>query len=154
MVVVAAVIARDGRILACQRSRKDSFPLKWEFPGGKVRRGETPAAALARELQEELGVKAKIGEEIFRTRHKYDQMRDEIELIFYRASLAGTSPENRVFEAIEWVEPAALPARDFLEADRGLIQRLASGGVSPPPQEPPSFKQLGQETHIELKTSK
>lgn len=127
MVVVAAVIVRDGRILACQRSRKDSFPLKWEFPGGKVRRGETPTAALVRELREELGVGAKIGEEIFRTRHKYAQMNDEVELIFYRANLEGASLENRVFEAIEWLEPAALLAKDFLDADRELIKKLANG---------------------------
>lgn len=127
MVVVAAVIVRDGRILACQRSRKDSFPLKWEFPGGKVKRGETPTAALVRELREELGVGTKIGEEIFRTRHKYAQMNDEVELIFYRANLEGASLENRVFEAIEWLEPAALLAKDFLDADRELIKKLANG---------------------------
>ncbi|HEV2299336.1 MAG TPA: (deoxy)nucleoside triphosphate pyrophosphohydrolase [Candidatus Acidoferrales bacterium] len=128
MVVVAAVIIRDGRILACQRNRKDSFPLKWEFPGGKVKRGETPTAALVRELREELGVGATIGEELLRTRHKYAQMNDEVKLIFYRANLEGASLENRVFEAIEWLEPAALPTKDFLDADRELIKKLANGG--------------------------
>ena len=127
MVVVAAVIMQDGKILACQRSRKDSFPLKWEFPGGKVRFGETPTAALARELREELAVEAVIGEEIFRTRHKYERMRDEIDLIFYRASLPDAAIQNCVFEAIEWVAPSALPAKDFLDADRELINRLANG---------------------------
>lgn len=132
MVVVAAVIVRDGRILVCQRNRKDSFPLKWEFPGGKVKRGETPKAALTRELHEELGVAATIGEEVFRTRHKYAQMKDEVELIFYRANLESATVQNRVFEAIEWSEPAALPSKDFLEADKGLIERLASGnGILP-----------------------
>lgn len=127
MVVVAAVIVRDGRILACQRSRKDSFPLKWEFPGGKVKRGETPIAALERELHEELGVRAIVGEEIFRTRHKYPQMQNEVELIFYRANLEGASIQNRVFEAIEWLDPAALLTKDFLEADLELIKKLANG---------------------------
>lgn len=131
MVVVAAVISRNGRILACQRNRKDSFALKWEFPGGKVRRGEPPKAALARELREELGVGAKIGEEIFRKRHKYEQMKDEVELIFYGAELESPSIENRVFEAIEWVEPAALRSKDFLEADRELIEKLANESEFP-----------------------
>lgn len=126
MVVVAAVILRDGRILVCQRSRKDTFPLKWEFPGGKVRAGEEPKNALVRELREELGVSARIGEEIFRTRHKYSQMRDDVELIVYQAHLASSALENLVFETIEWVEPAALRSRDFLEADLELVERLAS----------------------------
>src|SRR5437660_9261716 len=55
--VVAAVIERsDRRLLIGQRRRNDTSPLKWEFPGGKVRRGESPETALERELQEELGV--------------------------------------------------------------------------------------------------
>ena len=55
--VVAAVIEReDRRLLIGQRQRHDTSPLKWEFPGGKVEEGETPEAALARELREELGV--------------------------------------------------------------------------------------------------
>jgi 8-oxo-dGTP diphosphatase len=130
VVVVAAVIVRDGKILACQRSRKDSFALKWEFPGGKVRKGETPDAALARELREELGVAARIGEELFQTRHKYPQMREEIELKFFPAELESDAIVNRVFEKIEWVEPAALSAKDFLEADRELIAKLASGEMN------------------------
>ena len=127
MVVVAAVILRDGRILVCQRSRKDTFPLKWEFPGGKVRAGEEPKNALVRELREELGVSARIGNEIFRARHKYSEMRDTVELIFYQAHLANATLENLIFETIEWVEPAALRSKDFLEADLGLVERLASG---------------------------
>jgi 8-oxo-dGTP diphosphatase len=126
MVVVAAVVIQDGRILVCQRRRKDSFPLKWEFPGGKVKQGESPETALARELREELGVGAKIGQEISRARHKYAQMRDEIELIFFRASLEDSAIENRVFEQIEWAKPEELPAKDFLDADRELIERLAN----------------------------
>ena len=65
MLVVAALIEADGKLLVCQRRRTDSFGLMWEFPGGKLEPGETPAQALARELQEELGVEAKIGPEMF-----------------------------------------------------------------------------------------
>jgi len=55
LTVVGAIIVNDGKVLICQRSRTDSFPLKWEFPGGKVEAGETHARALAREIMEELG---------------------------------------------------------------------------------------------------
>lgn len=126
VVVVAAIIARNGRVLACQRSRKSKFALKWEFPGGKVQPGETPRAALERELEEELGVRAEIGQELFRTQHKYPQMREGVQLIFFGAHLGSAEIENRIFEKIDWIEPEMLKQMDFLEADRGLIEKLAS----------------------------
>ena len=132
MVAVAAVIMRDGRVLACQRSRNDRFPLKWEFPGGKVKQGETPEDALARELQEELGASATIGAEIHRVRHKYSELTKNIEIIFFAAMLDQKPIENRIFERIDWIAPAELPKLDFLEADRELIDMLASGSISVP----------------------
>lgn len=126
MVVVAAIIARNGRVLACQRSRTSKFALKWEFPGGKIQAGETPQAALARELEEELGVRAEIGQEVFRTQHKYPQMREGVQLIFFGAELGAAEIENRIFEKIEWVAPENLRQMDFLDADRELIEKLAS----------------------------
>ena len=56
--VVAALISKDGKILACQRTRHQVMPLKWEFPGGKIEEGEQPRDALRRELEEELGLVA------------------------------------------------------------------------------------------------
>lgn len=126
MIVVAAVIVRDGRVLACQRSRKSRFGLKWEFPGGKVHTDETPVAALERELEEELGVRTKIGKEILRTQHKYPQMREAVQLIFFEAVVEAGEIENRIFENIEWVEPAKLKEKDFLDADRELIEKLSA----------------------------
>ena len=72
LIVVAGVIERDARILICRR-RADArhHPLKWEFPGGKVEPGEEPRAALARELGEELGIRAEIGEEIESFAYQY-----------------------------------------------------------------------------------
>jgi 8-oxo-dGTP diphosphatase len=127
LLVVAALIASHGKILACQRHRDDAFGLKWEFPGGKVRPAETPEAALARELPEELGVTAEIGEEVYRTRHRYAKMAREIELIFFRASAEASAVRNVVFEEIRWVAPAGLPSLDFLPADRELIRLLSTG---------------------------
>ena len=128
MLVVAALIAREGRVLACQRSRKSRFALKWEFPGGKVQAGESLEAALERELMEELGVRAEIGREIYRTRHKYAEMREAVELIFFEAR--AEEIENRVFEKITWTELKLLKELDFLEADRELIEKLTSGEIN------------------------
>lgn len=114
-------------MLACQRSRKGKFALKWEFPGGKVQAGESLEAALERELMEELGVRAEIGREIYRTRHKYAEMREAVELIFFEARVAEI--ENRVFEKIAWTEVKLLKELDFLEADRSLARKLGTGEI-------------------------
>ncbi|HXZ20881.1 MAG TPA: (deoxy)nucleoside triphosphate pyrophosphohydrolase [Candidatus Acidoferrales bacterium] len=123
--VVAAVIEQSGLILICQRRRGDPFELKWEFPGGKVKPGETPQEALARELNEELQVSATIGPELFRTRHCYAEMGSEIELVFFAATLGLETMMNRAFERVVWAERARLPTYDFLPADRELVQRLS-----------------------------
>lgn len=141
MVVVAAVIEREGRLLACQRSRAGSFPLKWEFPGGKVKDGETPQEALERELNEELGLRARIGREIYRTRHNYPQMPETVELIFFETSMESCGPENRVFEQMAWIEPERLPGMDFLEADRAFVEKLANRR-SPRPLAGPKSEKL------------
>src|SRR2546430_12600821 len=81
IIVVAAVIERsDRRLLIGQRRQNDTSPLKWEFPGGKVREGETPEAALARELQEELGVTLVKSVELGRVRYHYAGTSDELEI--------------------------------------------------------------------------
>ena len=125
LVVVAALIEWAETILVCQRRKNDAFGLKWEFPGGKVQRGESPAAGLARELKEELGVDAIIGEEIFRTRHRYAELTREIELIFFIANAGKKDMRNLAFEQMRWVRPDELAALDFLPADREFVAKLA-----------------------------
>ncbi len=130
LTVVAALIFRDSKILICQRRREDSHGLQWEFPGGKVEPGESLEEALRRELREELGVEATIGEEIFRTRHRYRDFQSELELIFLRASVAPSAPmQNLVFERFEWADLSTLPAYDFLEADKEFVELLASRSI-------------------------
>lgn len=119
--VVAAIIERDGRILIGQRKSSGDHPLKWEFPGGKVDSGETPAAALARELDEELRVKARIGTEIARYEYQYPGQWP-IMLIFYGVVDFDGEPVNRVFEQLAWVAPEHLPGYDFLEGDREFLR--------------------------------
>lgn len=127
LTVVAALIEDEGKWLVCQRRKWDTFGGLWEFPGGKVKAGETLEEALARELREELGADAEIGAEVHRARHKYAQMKEELELVFFRARLDAGAIQNRAFEAMEWREARSLPELDFLPADRELIGRLAAG---------------------------
>ena len=69
--VVAGLIVKDGKLLVCQRTRHQTMPLKWEFPGGKIEEREQPRDALRRELEEELGILATIGDEVVRIQHEY-----------------------------------------------------------------------------------
>ena len=124
--VVAAVIERDGKILIGQRRKTDSHGLKWEFPGGKVERGESPAAALARELEEELGIQARIGPEIGRHTHYYPK-RATIQLVFYTVKEFGGEPQSIAFESIVWESPEKLTTYDFLAGDVNFVKQLAAG---------------------------
>lgn len=124
--VVAAVIESHGKILVCQRRRGDTFGLMWEFPGGKVKQGETSEQALARELHEELGATAMVGRELFRTTHRYAELSEPIELTFYSASLNTDLIRNLAFETMEWRAPQSLPELNFLPADREFVAMLAT----------------------------
>jgi 8-oxo-dGTP diphosphatase len=135
LTVVAALIQFEGKLLVCQRRRGDSFGMMWEFPGGKLKPGETLEAALERELREELGATARIGQEVYRTRHQYAEMSEPIELVFFTAAIDPLQAKNIVFEQILWRDPAALPKLNFLPADRELIENLASGDLHLPPIE-------------------
>ena len=125
MVVVAGVIEWEGKVLVCQRRRGDAFELMWEFPGGKLQAGESAAGGLARELLEELGVEAEIGAELFRTRHRYAELSEEIELIFLAATVEVSKIRNIVFEKMEWCAAKELAELNFLAADREFIAKLA-----------------------------
>lgn len=125
-VVVAAVIEREGRLLICRRGPHGAHPLKWEFPGGKVEAGESPQDALRRELAEELGVTAEIGEELARYAYQYPG-REPIVLAFYRVRSIQGEPQLGSFAEIRWERPEALAHYDLLEADRELLKAGARG---------------------------
>jgi 8-oxo-dGTP diphosphatase len=124
--VVAALIARDGEILCCQRTQYQALPLKWEFPGGKIEPGEQPAEALRRELDEELGIGAEVGREIANLQHTYHNG-NSVHLQFFLVEQYEGELQNRIFREIRWVKRRDLPALDFLDADRELVQQLAEG---------------------------
>lgn len=132
IVVVTAIIERaDRRILIGQRRRNDTSPLKWEFPGGKVRDGEQPEAALARELREELSVTLEKCVEIGRARHKYASKPEELDIRFYAVSIREAEPQPNVFEQLAWALPKELGNYDFLAANMQLIAQLATGRLKP-----------------------
>lgn len=147
VMVVAGLIERNGQVLICQRRKKGRHSLKWEFPGGKVEPGETPRQALVRELREELGLEATLGEEIVRYEYRYPRSRP-ILLIFYRVVAYEGAPDNRVFEQIAWAAPSRLSEYDFLDGDADFIRRLARGefsrpGLSPLAPPPASPRDIG-----------
>lgn len=122
--VVAGIIEREGKILICRRTAAQSHPLQWEFPGGKVEAGETPEAALARELAEELGLAGVASEEIARYEFAYPG-KNPILLIFLRVTRFRGKPRNLIFEDIRWAPPNRLDTFDFLEGDRDFLRSLA-----------------------------
>jgi 8-oxo-dGTP diphosphatase len=144
--VVAAIITRSSRILICQRRRDKAFPLKWEFPGGKVEPGESLTDALAREISEELRVPIEIGREIYRRQYQYAELSAPIELVFYLARLSEQSTgaelsneqisselavfnSNGAFNEVKWVRPAQLQAYEFLAANEDFISEISSGAL-------------------------
>jgi 8-oxo-dGTP diphosphatase len=132
--VVAALILRNcpgengggTEVLVCQRRPDQPMSLKWEFPGGKIEKGETAEQALTRELDEELGIAAVIGPRIAQIRHRY-RNGSAIDLQFFTVRDFSGEIDNRIFNEICWSPLSALPTYDFLAADLGLIRDLSEG---------------------------
>src|SRR5580698_9626553 len=118
--VVAGILKREGKILICRRRADQPHALKWEFPGGKLEFGESPSAALQRELREELGIESEPAAEITRYEFAYPG-KVPILLIFMALTEWSGALENRIFGAMEWVLPDRLAEYDFLEGDIPFI---------------------------------
>lgn len=124
VIEVAAALIRDdgGRYLITRRRRGSHLAGLWEFPGGKVEAGETPAVGLRRELQEELTATFTVGDLVETVRWEYPDR--TVVLHFFDCRLESGEIAPREEQAMAWVEPAALAAYDFPPADRELIARL------------------------------
>jgi 8-oxo-dGTP diphosphatase len=124
--VSAAFILRNGEILIGQRRPDQPMALLWEFPGGKIEAGESPEQALARELEEELGIQATIGPRVTHIRHNY-RHGGAVDLQFFAVYEFAGEIANHIYHQYRWVRLENLPAYEFLAADRGLIRDLAAG---------------------------
>jgi 8-oxo-dGTP diphosphatase len=124
--VVAAILERDGKILICRRRPEQSHGLQWEFPGGKVEAGETPEQALARELQEELGIAGAQGSQIAGYHYAYPG-KNAIALFFFRVHSYSGEPQNLIFHEMRWESAATLGHFDFVEGDREFLRGMAAG---------------------------
>jgi 8-oxo-dGTP diphosphatase len=124
--VAAALIVRSGEVLIGQRRPDQPMALLWEFPGGKIEAGESPEQALARELDEELGIRAVIGPRVTRVRHNY-RHGGAVDLQFFAVHEFTGKIESRIYQQVRWVRLEDLSDYVFLAADRGLIRDLAAG---------------------------
>ena len=116
---VAAVIERKGRYLIGQRLPDDTLGGFWEFPGGKIEVGETPKQCLERELEEELGVQARIGGLVCTVKPN-----ERFQLTVHRARILEGEPEMREHSDLRWVALEELESYDMLPADKPVITTL------------------------------
>ncbi|MHB8764301.1 MAG: (deoxy)nucleoside triphosphate pyrophosphohydrolase [Deferrisomatales bacterium] len=127
--VTAAVIERGGQILIAKRRPGDRMAGCWEFPGGKVEPGEDPRDCLVRELHEEFGVTAAVGELLVSHVHHYPHV--AIELLSYRATHLAGAFELRDHDELRWVSPEAMDELPFAPADLPTVAFLQQGCSSP-----------------------
>ena len=123
VVVVAAVIERNGAFLVARRLHGTHLAGYWEFPGGKVHQGESHEAALRREIKEELNTTIGSLEKIFSASHAYPER--TVELHFFRATLDG-NPEPALGQELRWISRDDFAALAFPPIDTELIQKLVA----------------------------
>jgi len=122
LVVAAALYDARGRVLIAQRPQGKHQAGRWEFPGGKVAPGESEAAALARELREELGIEVIASRPFMRLEHSYADRR--VELSMWIVERFAGAPRGLDGQQLRWVAPADLGHADLLEADRPFVEAL------------------------------
>ena len=126
VLVAAAVMVENGRGLLTQRKAGTHLEGAWEFPGGKVLPGEDPRVGLRRELEEELGIVAVVGEIVDVTFHRYDEADRAVLLLFFEATRTSQSPEPRALDvaAFAWAVPGELDPARFPAADLGVLGKV------------------------------
>lgn len=127
IVVVGAVIVRDGMILCAQRGSSGALGGMWEFPGGKVEANESPREALIREIAEELGCRVDIGDELMTTTHEYDF--GFVTLTTFFCALIDGEPRLTEHQAVIWLSPDELLSIDWAPADIPAVELIRAGGT-------------------------
>lgn len=129
--VVAGLIRDDrGRILLTKRRPDQALPNQWEFPGGKLEPGESPVAALHRELREEIGVAVELGtvwEALFHAYPDFDLL-----MLVYPCRIVEGEPRPLEVAAVEWTTVDGLASYDILPADLPLVERLRAEAATTP----------------------
>ncbi len=120
--VVGAMIEREGKYLITQRPPTASLPLLWEFPGGRVEPGETDQGALARELQETMGITVRVGERVIHVEHAYPAY--DIDFCVYRCELGDGPIAHVKVHDHRWVRPDELDRYQFPAADEKTVAKL------------------------------
>jgi 8-oxo-dGTP diphosphatase len=118
--VVCAIIEKESKVLATQRSASMSLPLKWEFPGGKINEGESAEEGLKRELHEELGIDAAVGQARPATTHHYPSL--SVTLYPFICKIISGEISLREHSAMVWLRAEELHTLDWAEADLPVIK--------------------------------
>ena len=123
-VVVGGLIYQNEKILICQRKEEGDHPLKWEFPGGKLKDSENNKEALKRELKEELSIE--INEMIFFDEYLYEykKLSKILKLVFFQIYQFEGEIQNKVHQQLKWIDISKLGDYDFLEGDLKIINKL------------------------------
>lgn len=127
--VVGAVLLRNGTVLCTQRGGSGPLAGSWEFPGGKVEQGESPSAALIREIQEELGCTISVGDRVVSTTHEYDFA--TVTLTTFYCTLSSGEPVLSEHQAATWLEPGDLHVLDWAPADIPAVRKIQSDLMGP-----------------------
>ena len=123
-VVVGGLIYQNEKILICQRKKEGDHPLKWEFPGGKLKDSENNKEALKRELKEELSIE--VNEMIFFDEYLYEykKLSKNLKLVFFQIFQFEGEIQNKVHQQLKWIDISKLGDYDFLEGDLKIINKL------------------------------
>ncbi len=131
--VTAGIIIKDKKVLVVQRKPASSRELLWEFPGGKIEKGEDARQCLKREIYEELGIEVDVGERFEIVYHQYEDMK--ILLLSYLCQLVHGEPLARDCHRFRWITGTELRDLPMTEADIPLRNAMCiDGGLfkSPP----------------------
>jgi 8-oxo-dGTP diphosphatase len=129
-VVCALIEDEAGRLLLAQRPAGKHLAGLWEFPGGKIEAGESPRAALIREIAEELGCVATPGVALTPVTHAYEKVTVRLMPFLARLESAGATPEAREHAALRWVTRAEIGTMPMPAADAPIVAEWVARGDS------------------------